>query len=52
MSFEDRVPNRAKSIEISTIRYFFDMARGVPEVIFLAIGEPDFVLPGRFVDNL
>ncbi|MBT1280163.1 aminotransferase class I/II-fold pyridoxal phosphate-dependent enzyme [Thermoanaerobacter sp. CM-CNRG TB177] len=45
MNFEDRVAKRAKSIEISTIRYFFNMAREVPGAISLAIGEPDFVTP-------
>jgi len=47
MNFEDKVAKRAKSIEISTIRYFFNMAREVPGAISLAIGEPDFVTPAH-----
>ncbi|KKC30602.1 pyridoxal phosphate-dependent aminotransferase [Caldanaerobacter subterraneus] len=45
MNFEDRIAKRAKAIEISTIRYFFNMAREVEGAISLAIGEPDFITP-------
>ncbi|MEG6567999.1 pyridoxal phosphate-dependent aminotransferase [Thermoanaerobacterium saccharolyticum] len=50
MDFEDRVSKRAKSIEISTIRYFFNMAKEVPGAISLTIGEPDFVTPRHIID--
>ncbi|MDE4542679.1 pyridoxal phosphate-dependent aminotransferase [Thermoanaerobacterium sp. R66] len=50
MGFEDRVSRRAKSIEISTIRYFFNMAKEVPGAISLTIGEPDFVTPRHIID--
>lgn len=50
MDFEDRVSRRAKSIEISTIRYFFNMAKEVPGAISLTIGEPDFVTPRHIID--
>lgn len=50
VDFEDRVSRRAKSIEISTIRYFFNMAREVPGAISLTIGEPDFVTPRHIID--
>lgn len=50
MNFEDRVAKRAKSIEISTIRYFFNMVKEVPGAISLTIGEPDFVTPKHIID--
>lgn len=50
VDFEDRVSKRAKSIEISTIRYFFNMAKEVPGAISLTIGEPDFVTPRHIID--
>lgn len=50
VGFEDRVSRRAKSIEISTIRYFFNMAKEVPGAISLTIGEPDFVTPRHIID--
>ena len=50
MDFEDRVSKRAKSIEISTIRYFFNMAKEVSGAISLTIGEPDFVTPRHIID--
>ncbi|WP_434654659.1 pyridoxal phosphate-dependent aminotransferase [Thermoanaerobacterium thermosaccharolyticum] len=50
MNYEDRVAKRAKSIEISTIRYFFNMVKDVPGAISLTIGEPDFVTPRHIID--
>jgi len=50
VDFEDRVSKRAKSIEISTIRYFFNMAKEVSGAISLTIGEPDFVTPRHIID--
>lgn len=50
MNFEERVATRAKSIEISTIRYFFNMVKEVPGAISLTIGEPDFVTPKHIID--
>lgn len=50
MNFEDKVAKRAKSIEISSIRYFFNMVKEVPGAISLTIGEPDFVTPKHIRD--
>lgn len=50
MNYEERIAKRAKSIEISTIRYFFNMAKEVEGAISLAIGEPDFVTPVHIRD--
>lgn len=50
MNYEDRVAKRAKSIEISTIRYFFNMVKDVPGAISLTIGEPDFITPKHIME--
>ena len=50
MNHEEKVAKRAKSIEISTIRYFFNMVKEVPGAISLTIGEPDFVTPKHIMD--
>jgi aminotransferase len=39
------VAKRAKDIEISTIRFFFNMVNEVEGAISLCIGEPDFTTP-------
>jgi len=41
------VAQRAKDIEISTIRYFFNMVNEVEGAISLCIGEPDFITPSH-----
>lgn len=41
----DFVSERAKSIKPSGIRKFFDLASGMPDVISLGVGEPDFITP-------
>ncbi|WP_026487360.1 pyridoxal phosphate-dependent aminotransferase [Caldanaerobius polysaccharolyticus] len=45
MDYDKYVAQRAKSIEISTIRYFFNMVNEVEGAISLCIGEPDFTTP-------
>ncbi|MDI3310565.1 MAG: aminotransferase class I/II-fold pyridoxal phosphate-dependent enzyme [Thermoanaerobacterium sp.] len=45
MNYDKYVAQRAKSIEISTIRYFFNMVNEVEGAISLCIGEPDFTTP-------
>ncbi|MDI6604901.1 MAG: aminotransferase class I/II-fold pyridoxal phosphate-dependent enzyme [Thermoanaerobacteraceae bacterium] len=50
MNHEEKVTKRAKSIEISTIRYFFNMVKEVPGALSLTIGEPDFVTPKHIMD--
>jgi aminotransferase len=41
------VAEHVRSIPYSGIRDFFDIVQGVPDVISLGIGEPDFVTPWR-----
>ncbi|HHW03043.1 MAG TPA: aminotransferase class I/II-fold pyridoxal phosphate-dependent enzyme [Thermoanaerobacterales bacterium] len=45
MDYNKYIARRAKSIEISTIRYFFNMVNQVEGAISLCIGEPDFTTP-------
>jgi aminotransferase len=47
MDYGKYVSTRAKSIEISTIRYFFNMVNEVKGAISLCIGEPDFTTPAH-----
>ncbi|NLZ52037.1 MAG: aminotransferase class I/II-fold pyridoxal phosphate-dependent enzyme [Thermoanaerobacteraceae bacterium] len=47
MDYEKFVAQRAKDIEISTIRYFFNMVKEVEGAISLCIGEPDFITPSH-----
>ncbi|MCG1012820.1 aminotransferase class I/II-fold pyridoxal phosphate-dependent enzyme [Tepidanaerobacter sp. GT38] len=47
MHYEKYVAQRAKDIEISTIRYFFNMVKEVEGAISLCIGEPDFTTPSH-----
>jgi aminotransferase len=41
---------RVARLPASGIRRFFDLAAGVPGVISLGVGEPDFVTPDAFRD--
>ncbi len=41
---------RLKSIKPSGIRRFFSLARGMPDVISLTLGEPDFAPPKHALD--
>lgn len=50
MNYEKYVSQRAKGIEISTIRYFFNMVNEVEGAISLCIGEPDFTTPKHIDD--
>jgi len=47
LHYEKYVAQRAKDIEISTIRYFFNMVKEVEGAISLCIGEPDFTTPSH-----
>lgn len=47
MDYKKYVTQRAKDIEISTIRYFFNMVNEVEGAISLCIGEPDFTTPSH-----
>ena len=42
---QDFVANTVRNIPRSGIRDFFDLVQGVPGVISLGVGEPDFVTP-------
>jgi len=41
------IARRIKKIPPSGIREFFDLVLGMPEVISLGVGEPDFITPWR-----
>jgi len=41
------ISKRIKKIPSSGIREFFDLVLGMPEVISLGVGEPDFITPWR-----
>ncbi len=41
------IAKRVKNIPPSGIREFFDLVLGMPEVISLGVGEPDFISPWR-----
>jgi len=41
------ISKRVKNVAPSGIREFFDLVLGMPEVISLGVGEPDFVAPWR-----
>ncbi len=45
MDYERFIAERAKSIEISTIRYFFNAVKEVDGAVSLCIGEPDLFTP-------
>ncbi len=45
MNHEKFIAKRVKDIEISTIRYFFNMVNEVEEAVSLCIGEPNFPTP-------
>jgi aminotransferase len=47
LDYQKYVTQRAKDIEISTIRYFFNMVNEVEGAISLCIGEPDFTTPSH-----
>ncbi|MFQ5975930.1 MAG: aminotransferase class I/II-fold pyridoxal phosphate-dependent enzyme [Candidatus Hydrothermarchaeales archaeon] len=41
----NKISERAKGVPPSGIRKFFEMVLGMPDVISLGVGEPDFVTP-------
>jgi aminotransferase len=45
LNYQKFVSQKVKDIEISTIRYFFNMVNEVEGAISLCIGEPDFITP-------
>ncbi len=42
---KDRISSCARAVPPSGIRKFFEMVLGMPDVISLGVGEPDFVAP-------
>lgn len=47
-----KVSNRVKKVPPSGIREFFDLVLGMPEVISLGVGEPDFITPWRIREKV
>ncbi|MFQ3577884.1 MAG: aminotransferase class I/II-fold pyridoxal phosphate-dependent enzyme [Verrucomicrobiia bacterium] len=45
MNIEQRIARHVRQIPRSGIRDFFEVVQGMPDVISLGIGEPDFVTP-------
>lgn len=45
-----KIPTRLSRIRPSGIRRLFDLAQGIPDVISLGLGEPDFVSPPHVLD--
>ncbi len=45
MEWNDKIASHVSGIPRSGIREFFDLVQGVPGVISLGVGEPDFVTP-------
>ncbi|MCL2070650.1 MAG: aminotransferase class I/II-fold pyridoxal phosphate-dependent enzyme [Oscillospiraceae bacterium] len=45
MNYNDILSKKAQDIKPSGIRKFFDIAAGVPDIISLSVGEPDFKTP-------
>lgn len=43
-----KISRRVNEISPSGIRAFFEMVLGMPDVLSLGVGEPDFVTPERF----
>jgi aminotransferase len=46
-NLDEMISKRVKKIPPSGIREFFDLVLGMPEVISLGVGEPDFITPWR-----
>ncbi|HMK46499.1 MAG TPA: aminotransferase class I/II-fold pyridoxal phosphate-dependent enzyme [Methanocella sp.] len=42
-----KIAEKVRNLPPSGIRKFFDIASGIPDVISLGVGEPDFVTPWR-----
>ena len=45
MDYTKILSDRSQNIKPSGIRKFFDIAAGVPDIISLSVGEPDFMTP-------
>jgi aminotransferase len=45
MNYEQILSRRSQDLKPSGIRKFFDIAAGVPDIISLSVGEPDFKTP-------
>src|SRR3989304_5819201 len=45
MMMKSRISSSARTVPPSGIRKFFEMVIGMPDVISLGVGEPDFVTP-------
>ena len=50
MNFDTLISQRAKAIQPSPIRRFFDLANAMEGTVSLGIGEPDFVTPWHIRD--
>ena len=50
MNIDTLISQRAKAIQPSPIRRFFDLANAMEGTISLGIGEPDFVTPWHIRD--
>ena len=44
------ISNRLETIPRSGIREIFDMARGIPDLVHLELGEPDFPMPDHITE--
>jgi aminotransferase len=51
LPMKDRISRRVNEISPSGIRAFFEMVIGMPDVLSLGVGEPDFVTPRRFTER-
>lgn len=47
LDYQSYLSQRVKDIEVSTIRFFFNMVKEVEGAISLCIGEPDFTTPSH-----
>jgi aminotransferase len=45
-----KIPERIAEIPLSGIRQIMEYAKGIPDIIYLNIGEPDFVTPQHIKD--
>ncbi|MCK4483041.1 aminotransferase class I/II-fold pyridoxal phosphate-dependent enzyme, partial [Candidatus Bathyarchaeota archaeon] len=45
-----KAAKRLKQIKVSGIRRFFSLGQGIPDVISLGLGEPDFTPPKHALD--
>lgn len=51
MTFHNQAAERLKNIKASGIRRFFALAKEIPDVINLSVGEPDFSPPSHVLEG-